>query len=361
MESLPKVEIPELPTNLPTTQNTPNTSQTYPPLKPWSYGSHVTTKIIPDKNFGSKNGIGLPMEDPRKKSSITEPRSRSNNTVIQPNTEQITVTRKFPIINPEPKKVQNGPKLIPNWPNLSQNEPKPVPKPVPKPIPRPIQNETKLIHNRPNLVQIRPSMEQKRPNLIQNRSMSQNEPILTRNVPTTVSSSILGKLNLTMPKLDFSRSQSLDLPQDLKPKPIRDPRKRKSITRMNSLLDEPYAKLTKKPEPEPSSPSSGTVKKISIAQYLNKNNQNSLKQENPTTSERLPALPAVDELFTSQDSFEPESVQVPVRVPTPEDPVKEEPKEDFEKQYFSKRLKNTVSSWNVSKKTVRKTTSLSEG
>ena len=63
----------------------------------------------------------------------------------------------------------------------------------------------------------------------------------------------------------------------------------------------------------------------------------------------------------TQDSFEPDSVQVPVRVPTLEEPVNEEPKEDFEKQYFSKRLKNMVSSWNVSMKTVRKTSSQSEG
>ena len=94
-----------------------------------------------------------------------------------------------------------------------------------------------------------------------------------------------------------------------------------------------------------------------MANFVNSNQ----KEQNPMKSEKLPALPAVDELFTSQDSFEPDSVQVPVGVPTPEEPVKGERKEDFEKQYFSKRMKNTVSSWNVSKKTVKKSSSLSEG
>ena len=198
-----------------------------------------------------------------------------------------------------------------------------------------------------------------------------------KNVPTTVSSSILGKLNLSMPKPDFSRSQSLDL-ADIRPKSNprlleRDPRKRKSslihsnfqALSSDLLQREPVAKIPKSMRIEPETKQSnnpkpiGPRKKISMAQYLNKSSSSQSRQDNLQSSDRLPALPAVDELFTSQDSFEPESVQVPVRVPTPDEPL-EEPKEDFEKQYFSKRLKNTVSSWNVTKKTLRRNSVVSE-
>ena len=194
-----------------------------------------------------------------------------------------------------------------------------------------------------------------------------------KNVPTTVSSSILGKLNLSMPKPDFSRTHSLDqdnpsiLQSKSNPRVLeRDPRKRKSsLFNLHSqssssdlLQREPVVKIPKmKPivQEESNDPKPlGPRKKISMAQYLTKSSlSHKPNQENLQSSERLPALPAVDELFTSQDSFEPESVQVPVRIPTPEESIKEEPKEDYEKQYFSKRLKNTVSSWNVSKKTLR--------
>ena len=184
-----------------------------------------------------------------------------------------------------------------------------------------------------------------------------------KNVLTTISSSILGKLNLSMPKPDFSRTLSLDQDNPTPRKLERDPRKRKSSLLFNSvnsdlLQREPVAKIPKMKVPVQETESNnpkplGPRKKISMAQYLTKSSLSHKPKENLQSSERLPALPAVDELFTSQDSFEPESVQVPVRVPTPEEPVKEEPKEDYEKQYFSKRLKNTVSSWNVSKKTLK--------
>lgn len=134
-----------------------------------------------------------------------------------------------------------------------------------------------------------------------------NRLIPTYIPPTTTTSTLLGRLKLSMPKPDFSRSVSLNLDY----KEPRDPRRKRKLLPQNSMFSSSPSSAS------PTSPKSFKIdeieksekcqqKKISLAQYK-KSKESTTVEEVTQLFEEVDQLPDVSELFKSQESFEPET------------------------------------------------------
>lgn len=130
--------------------------------------------------------------------------------------------------------------------------------------------------------------------------------------PPTTTANLLTRLNCSMPKPDFLRSNSLDM-SSLSPTSAnvsRDPRRKRksSLTQQPAQINVSAPKMTKTVSDDDQVPtfSSKNKQKISLAQYLKQNKTENGLGYALESKDLLPSLPPVNELFDGKEAFEPE-------------------------------------------------------